>query len=367
MRTCFYSKSVALLILGYIILQLVPQCCYAIPVINIESWINPDKFTDLDRDLAAQEWDRVMSSLGFVIITGHGITSVQVESLKSDAEMFFSSDISHKNKFIKGKYGNPEGGYTPLGFEAVARSLSKDIISSPDLVESFVFTSVPDNSISPMPAAYQYFKSMETLSLSLLRLSSAALGLDDVDFFCKFYDPRRFNSSKNSFGVLRVAYYPSMQQNSTENNVRYGQHTDYQGFTILRADPSDWADPDGGGLEVKAESILKPDGVWLPIRISTDPASHKDAPLIINAGDLIQRWTNDRWRSNLHRVVAPSVNSSTYNKSRLALVFFTGPMDDAIISPLPINGPPKYSDIRSGDHLNMKIGRSQVSDIDVVS
>ena len=58
------------------------------------------------------------------------------------------------------------------------------------------------------------------------------------------------------------------------------------------------------------------------------------------AGDLIQRWTNDTWRSNVHRVRNPSRGSEEAQRSRLSLVFFTGPMDTTVVTPIAVHFPP---------------------------
>jgi hypothetical protein len=114
------------------------------------------------------------------------------------------------------------------------------------------------------------------------------------------------------------------------------------------------------------------------------------------AGDLIQRWTNDYWLSPLHRVVTskatdttPAVPSASPSEgepdteagalpasvaSRQAIVFFTGPLEDCVIESLdpalmrnvdPSEVPNrKYPPIRSGDHLLMKLNRTNLSDAD---
>jgi len=125
---------------------------------------------------------------------------------------------------------------------------------------------------------------------------------------------------------------------------RYGAHTDYTGFTILRQDPR------VAGLE--AQTVA---GEWVTV------PPRKDA-LVINAGDLIQVWTNDRWRSPPHRVITPP--EGTPPQARLSLVFFTGPADDTMIEALPgthdITRPMRYEPILSGEHLMRKLTASNV-------
>ena len=124
--------------------------------------------------------------------------------------------------------------------------------------------------------------------------------------------------------------------------MRYRAHSDYTGFTILRPDPEII------GLEAQAA-----DGVW----ISVPP---RPGALIVNAGDLLQVWTNDRWRSAPHRVVNPPPGSAP--RPRLSLVFFTGPADDTVVEPLPNchgpEAPKKYEPVSAREHLLRKLGRS---------
>jgi hypothetical protein len=133
--------------------------------------------------------------------------------------------------------------------------------------------------------------------------------------------------------------------------VRYGAHTDYQGFTILRPDKSDWhtitsAEEAGtasvacGGLEV----FHRESNSWIQVKIP----QHLNA-LVINAGDLISHWTAGRWHSPLHRVVTSaevnaasaatnatgpftsSTDSIDTKRARQSIVFFTAPLQQCLI------------------------------------
>ena len=268
-----------------------------------------------------------------------------------------------------------------------------------------------------VPVARDYQRFMARLVGTLHELSAAALGLVDEDaphmgkvtsnhsqngdcrrefnYFEQFYSP-------NPSFALRLAYYPPLEyctpQEQTHKEtgqlprrklserllqlwrnlrgkqrkkdrvygigdqgtraVRYGAHTDYQGFTILRQDPSQQ------GLE-----ILFPDGVWRAVH-STGSAVHRpeegvvsEEVLLVNIGDLFQQWTNDRWKSTMHRVSNPPQGSDGARSDRLSLVFFTGPRDDALIEVLPCctDGPGAgYEPVLAGAHLKAKLQVSNV-------
>ena len=94
-----------------------------------------------------------------------------------------------------------------------------------------------------------------------------------------------------------------------------------------------------------------------------------DAPvvegsLIVNTGDLLRQWTNDRWCSNEHRVLPPSADAP--NEELLSLVFFHEPDADAIIAPLSTcvsaENPPRYQPVTSADYLAAKFAALAVSD-----
>jgi len=186
-----------------------------------------------------------------------------------------------------------------------------------------------------------YIAAGRELALRLMRLSAVALDLR-ADHFAPFFDSMELN--------LRCVLYPDQPEAPQDGAMRYGPHTDFSGFTILRQDAAP------GGLQVKI------DEAW--VDVPPVPGT-----LVINAGDLIQRWTNDRWVSNVHRVnnpppsFAPDGATDTSPASalaraqgrrastrRLSIVLFTGPNSDAEISCLPGCGAAKYPPILAGLH-----------------
>lgn len=279
------------------------------------------------------------------------------------AKDFFSLPYDKKLEFDKGK-GYGFGGYTPLGGEAVARStnaVSKkpDQILLPDPVESFVFhhgagprDTVPSHPSSLGPSARSYSRYMRQLLDFLMLLSARTLQLADANFF------HTQGGYANPDVFLRLAYYPSIDltENGSKNSaggvsprVRYGAHTDYQGFTILKPDSV------VGGLQVlcRRSDVLSLEAKKSPQgglsrdasnRESTDPLLWLDVPpvpgaFVVNCGDLIQRWTNDRWKSNVHRVIEPPKSHKTGRdermRPRVSLVYFTGPAPSTLCSVLP--------------------------------
>src|SRR5260221_9066208 len=148
-----------------------------------------------------------------------------------------------------------------------------------------------------------------------MRMSAPALDLPD-GYFDRYYD--------RMATTLRLVQYPDHEGDPLPGQLRYGAHTDYTGFTILRQDDAP------GGLQV-----LAPGGAWIevpPVR----------GALVVNAGDLLARWTNDRWKSNVHPVVNPP-RALTGSGPRLSLSFFIRSIPHARPPSLPLfpnAGPP---------------------------
>ena len=162
--------------------------------------------------------------------------------------------------FKRGAYGNPLGGYTPVGVEAVSRSNDGVFTVAPDNVESYVYNrqSLLEKTTEKRDLlSFEYFAEMESLIKILHRISASALGLPNINFFEDYYSPQ----APTSGNALRFAHYPPSTDgqyglSNVEQRVdRYGAHTDYQGFTILHPDYKDWTSDSSGGLEIKLPQI----------------------------------------------------------------------------------------------------------------
>ena len=230
----------------------------AVPVIDIAPFADESAHDDEARKAVAEQWDRAMTDVGFAIIIGHGVAPETVSGLRSGAMDFFAQDGSAKLEYHYGPYGNPLGGFTGMGTEAVSRTRvvgehgsdggaedkAKTVTALPDLVESFIFK---PESPKPKPPPLEgvgdaYHAELLRVLGCLHHLTAAALGLPR-GFFEPFYTPHAEVS-------LRLAYYPPVPEAAQSSSaVRYGEHTDYTGFTILHQDESDVGDMDAGGLQ----------------------------------------------------------------------------------------------------------------------
>ena len=147
---------------------------------------------------------------------------------------------------------------------------------------------------------------------------------------------------KEVFNALRAINYPARDAAPLPGQFRADAHTDYGTLTILRQD-------DVGGLEV-----LDPGGRWAGV----EPVP---GAFVINLGDLMARWTNDRWRSTLHRVVDPPDPAAAAAR-RQSMPYFQNADWSAAVSCLPTcldpGEKPRYEPVLAGPHLMGKFRRS---------
>ena len=119
---------------------------------------------------------------------------------------------------------------------------------------------------------------MEVLEGHLLHASGMALGIEEA-----FFDDK----VNRHVSAMRINHYPAQATTPRTGHIRAGAHTDYGMMTILMGEN------EPGSLQVRTR-----DGRW--IDVETRPEF-----FVINIGDLMMRWTNDDWLSNMHRVVNP--------------------------------------------------------------
>ncbi len=304
-----------------------------------------------EKKAVAREWSRAFEEVGFATITRHSVLDSVTTRAYRALTGFFDLPLDQKLEWTIPERVKTKG-YLPVGIESVARTRGDD--RPADLCEALVFYGVnlegpdlkpglrstvtgnvyPAEPVDLTDAVRAYFAGVYSLAATLMLLSARALDLPE-DYFRPFIDRRR--------GTFRAVLYPDQPEEPKPGQLRYGAHSDYGGLTILRQDDAP------GGLQVFTKG-----GEWIDVR--PVPGS-----FVINIGDLMARWTNDRWRSTLHRVVNPPRDSQGYTR-RLSLVMFTGPNDDAMISCLPTcvdeRHPAKYPPVRASDYIKEKLNAS---------
>jgi isopenicillin N synthase-like dioxygenase len=313
-----------------------------VPLIDIAPALNG---TDAGKRAVAAQVGRACEEIGFLTVTGHGVPTDLVDAMYSNAKQFFDLPVAEKLR-VRRPSKQVSRGYIPVGDESLSYSLGKE--APPDLKEVLAIgrEDVPDedyyrrgpaalhfapNLWPTRPArlrevAVAYFRQMERLAADLMRIFAVALSLPE-DFFADTID--------RHISAIRVINYPEPACEPVAGQLRSGEHSDYGSLTILKIEDAP------GALQVRA-----PAGDWVDVEAIPDA-------FIVNIGDLMMHWTNDRWISTLHRVVNPP-SDRVLGSRRQSIVFFHQPNYDAKIECLPTcqtaDNPPKYPPVSSGEH-----------------
>jgi isopenicillin N synthase-like dioxygenase len=301
-----------------------------------------------ERRKHASEVDEICRHTGFLALANHGVAQEIIDDVWSKAQAFFDLPAEQKQR-AKAPYPGYPYGY--LGPELESLAKSRNVDAPADLKESFNGgpRSPPDGMNDPEALAFcyaatiwpdkpdgfveawrAYYSALEDLAARVMKLFAQALQLPE-DYFASFIDA--------PISALRALNYPEQTMAPKPGQLRAGAHTDYGSLTILL--------PQEGskGLEIATR-----DGAW--IAVPPIPGA-----FVINIGDLMQRWTNDRWVSTLHRVVNPAPEDGG-GARRQSLAFFHQPNWFAEIKCLEAclapGEQPKYQPALSGPYLMSK-------------
>jgi isopenicillin N synthase-like dioxygenase len=270
----------------------------------------------------AREVAEAVETIGFLTITGHGVPTDRMAAMRDRFQAFFDLPMEQKRNAVNPSK-NLNRGYIPPGDQNVAST--EDGVARPDLREAYPFGrfDLPDDPYFGAPdAAYayepniwpnavpdfeatakQYYRAMEQLNLLMLRIFATALELGENFFLDKF---------DRHASVLRGMNYFDQTEDPIPGQLRCAAHADFGTHTFLQIENAP------GGLQV-----LNRDGVWIDV----DPAP---GTFVVNIGDLMMNWTNDRWLSNRHRVVNPPTGQR-HGTRRQSIAYFVQPNYDALI------------------------------------
>jgi isopenicillin N synthase-like dioxygenase len=323
---------------------------FVFPIVDLEPW-----YAERDRRAVALQVREACETIGFFAVRGHRVPSVTIEGMRSTARAFFDLPLPRKMEVARPR---PEQNraYHAEGTETLARLAGNE--SPPDYKEVFAIgpPDVPpdDPWYHQQPGAYpnyapnlwptepatfatcwrSYWAAMEELQDAVCRVFANALDLPD-DWFVRHLD--------RHCSMLRALNYPEQAKRPQPGQLRAGAHTDLGMLTILKNEAAD------GGLEVRDL-----DGRWHQAPVVEDG-------FIVNIGDLLMRWTNDRFVSTLHRVANPVQGGG---KRRLSIAYFVAPNYDSVIECLPTcqspGNPAKYPSITVAGYRNERFARTAV-------
>ena len=332
-----------------------------IPIIDISCFAEPDdkkdsdttKLTDSQQAVATQ-LRQACEHVGFFYIVGHGCPPAVVSEMMDFVQKLFDLPLdakleyeAHKNPLWRGYNSLERGAHSCTPEE-------KSDVPKKDQKESFTIGAEPptsDVNISPMhgpnqwpderktasiagfeQTARKYWKNlMNPVATRLMRAMAASLELP-LDFFTS----RAQRSPHPQMVLLR--YPPTKETGCGDNDgdcQGCGAHTDCGFLTILTQDQE--------GLQVRQK-----DGSWAMAPPMADA-------FVVNLGDMMAHWTNDKYQSTEHRVTNPSAI-----KTRHSIPFFATVDYDTTIAPIPscrdFRGGAVYEACQSGEYILGKLG-----------
>ena len=305
----------------------------AIPVIDISSALDGSDLASVAADI-----HRAATDTGFFYIKSHSIDPALITQAFKVTKDFFASPPETKETIA---VNTDQRGWMKPGMSRLAGSKTHDLKEvffwgaettpdDPDLGKPLVAINQWPRDAFPrlQPEITPYYNAVCNVGRTLM--SALALSLDQPkDFFKAAY------AKPLARGQL-VYYPPSTDADEAEQRFGVAPHTDFGVLTLLLQDQS-------GGLQVRAKS-----GEWVE-------APPIEGTLVCNIGDLLARWSNDRFASTLHRVINRSKNA------RYSIPVFFDPASDTIIDPRDLGvteADSKYTPVTAGAHIASRNSKS---------
>lgn len=296
---------------------------------------NPEKKKKFVADLGA-----AYNNIGFVAIRNHYLSDELAEKLYDVVKRFFALPDSVKQKYeIPGLAG--QRGYVGKGKEHAKGRNTGDLkefyhigqeVEDDDPIKSEYPQNVwPEELPEFKTIGLQVYRQLEKTGVQILRAIALYLGLPE-DYFD---DKVRHGNS-----ILRpIHYYPITNPDEVPPDaVRAAEHGDINLITLLM------------GASAEGLQVLRRDGKWIPITALPEQ-------LVVNVGDMLERLTNKKLKSTIHRVVNPP--REKMNTPRYSIPFFMHPRSEMSLAALPScvdeEHPKLWPDITAGEFLDQRL------------
>ncbi|MBC8045370.1 MAG: isopenicillin N synthase family oxygenase [Fimbriimonadaceae bacterium] len=305
-----------------------------IPTVDLSDFLSGDANR---KQKFVNEIGKAYREVGFVAIQNHGIDMQLVHNFYESVKDFFHLPLEIKSKYeIAGLAG--QRGYTSFGKEHAKHSKAGDLKEFWQLGQYVgdndpLKKEYPDNiSITEIPEFNELgknlYKNFEKSGSAILASLALFLNLPE-DFFN--------DKILKGNSILRAIYYPPIIEEPA-SAIRAEQHEDINLITLLVGASAD-------GLEV-----LRNDGAWIPVKTAPEE-------IVVNVGDMLQRFTNDVLKSTTHRVVNPPRDK--WHTFRLSIPFFLHPVSSMDLSCLQNcvteNNQLHYEPITAGEYLDERL------------
>ncbi|OLN83687.1 UPF0676 protein C1494.01-like protein 5 [Colletotrichum chlorophyti] len=322
-----------------------------IPLIDFSAFLNGDAAS---RTATAKQILEGFQNAGFIYLKNVPITPELRAATFAKSADFFAQDTAAKLDLC---WTTPEAnrGYSAPGREKVSQlsttaEVEKVRAGNPDLKESYEIgregepdhpNQWPVEKEGTRVAGFksqmlEFFAQCKDLHTEVMRAIAVGMGIDE-HFFDGYTDV--------GDNTLRLLHYPSVKAEVFKINpgqVRAGEHSDYGSITLLFQD-------DRGGLQVKSPSGHFVDATPIP------------GTVVVNAGDLLARWSNDTIKSTIHRVVEPPRKTEDAEEypPRYSIAYFCNPNFKSLIEAIPgtyaTEAEKKYESITSGQYLVQRL------------
>jgi isopenicillin N synthase-like dioxygenase len=284
-----------------------------------------------------KEIGEAYEEIGFVALHGHFLTNTISENLYKEVKAFFDLPQEIKESYEIDGIGGQRG-YTSFGKESAKGKkegdlkefwhFGQEVIGNDTLKKQYpnnvIVTDLPNFNKAGMEA----YKMLEKTAIYVLRALALYIGLEE-NYFDKYVI--------NGNSILRPIHYPPII-GEPKGAVRAAAHGDINLITLLMG-------ASAAGLEVQNKK-----GEWIAVTALPNQ-------LVINVGDMLERLTNNKLRSTIHRVVNPP--REDWDKPRYSIPFFTHPISDMKLNCLPEciteTHPKVYEDITAGEFLNERL------------
>ena len=283
------------------------------------------------------EIGKAFEDIGFVSLKNHFLSEDLSEELYKEVKAFFALPYEAKRKYeIEGLGG--QRGYVSFGKEHAKGKKEGDLkefwhfgqepSADANLIEKYPKNLKVEELKDFYHTGMEAYRMLEKTGIYVLRALALHIGLDE-----HYFD----HWASNGNSILRPIHYPPITE-EPKGAERAGAHGDINLITLLMG-------ASGGGLQV-----LRKDGIWID-------AIPKADELVINVGDMLERLTNNKLRSTIHKVINPP--REEWDKPRYSIPFFMHPRSE-----MPLNcleecmdedHPKQYEDITSGEFLHQRL------------
>lgn len=296
-----------------------------VPVIDFVAFRDGD---EVEKQVVAQQIREAFHHIGFVYLRNHGIPKDLITQAFNDAQSFFDLPLVDKVKLAWSDEANYllKSGYIAPEKEGLDVDRPGDLKEVLDVGKDVMKTwNLPPDQEQFRQTTQKFYQACTQAASRVLSAFAIALDLPE-SFFADKHD--------HDDHELRFLHYPPVVQSPKLGQIRSGEHTDYGSVTLVFQDEM-------GGLEV-----LTKQGEWIA-------APYMPDTIVVNTGDLMQRWTNHVFSSNKHRVVVPENANAV--QSRHSIVFFCHPNSDVEIHCLETcqnsDRPALYPPVRAGNYI----------------